>query len=401
MDVLKLESHALPLSYEVSTQLIALRQLLATFKLRRILLDGSHHKYVNAGLIGNYYPYSISFSHSSDQFRSLRIQATGTEIIGFHLCQMHVSISSYSLRIGAVGALIAIMFPILSRLATSWFIIVLTVPVIVLSFLVSFLAIHILLGHALDIRRGQFKSQAPDRPITKPLAFSTPAAWQAVIIRSQWSMQSPHSFPPLTPNYPMLSTAINDILIMIVRDFVLVWYKDLSPSPSFPTAVSSLLHDTVASLVERVSSLDLASLIAHRILPKITTHIEQFQTSEIALRGAGLERHLTESEELDLLLASRYAGQGGKLHPAVENLASVVTKQTEDAHLRGLVDKALNLVLPPNEAASKVVRIVAKEIIACAVLGSVMEMLADPYFWNKTIDELVSLNCHVCLSLVF
>jgi sorting nexin-25 len=147
----------------------------------------------------------------------------------------------------------------------------------------------------------------------------------------------------------------------------------------------------MGSLIGRVSTLDIPSLIVHRIIPKVTAHVERFRQSEVALRGAGLERHLTESEELDMLLAGRYAGPGGKLHPAVENLASAVTKQTEEAHIRRLVDSALPLILPPEVAASKAVRIVIREIVTCAVLGPIMDMLSDPDFWNKSIDKLVSL----------
>jgi sorting nexin-25 len=131
-------------------------------------------------------------------------------------------------------------------------------------------------------------------------------------------------------------------------------------------------------------------LIVKRILPKITAHIEQFRQSEVALRGAGLERRLTQSEELDLLLASRYGTKGGeKLHPAVDNLSTTFTKQTEEMHLRQLVEKALPFVLPEKEAKSKVLRVAIREIVACAVLYPAMEMLADPDFWNRAIDQVV------------
>ena len=92
---------------------------------------------------------------------------------------------------------------------------------------------------------------------------------------------------------------------MIVRDFILAWYKDISSSPSFPTAVSSTMHSSIDQVLSRANNIDLANLIVERIMPKITTHIEQFRQSEIALRGAALERKLTQSEELDILLAGK------------------------------------------------------------------------------------------------
>lgn len=288
----------------------------------------------------------------------------------------------------ATIGLVAVALPFLTQITASSLILLLISPLLVVLLGLSLLFIHVLLGYALDTMHPS--PPRPTRLSARPLAFSTPAAWQAVVTRSLWSTQSPQNLPPLTPSYPVLSSSLNEILIMIVRDFVLEWYKKLSSSPSFPTAVSATLHGTMDNLLDRVTTLDLPSFIVHRVLPKVTAHVEQFRESEIALRGAGLERHLTESEELDLLLAGRYAGPRGKLHPAVENLASAVTKQSEEAHLRGLIDRALPHVLPPEAAASKAVRIMVREIMTCAVLGPVMDLLADPDFWNRAIDQLAS-----------
>lgn len=119
----------------------------------------------------------------------------------------------------------------------------------------------------------------------------------------------------------------------------------------------------------------------------------------MALRGAGLERRLTQSEELDLLLASRYAGKGAaKLHPAIENLSTTFTRQNEELHLRRLVDRVLPYVLPEAEAGSQALKIVVRELIACTVLYPVMDMISDPDFWNRTIDQVVRTHCLVLLT---
>ncbi|OSX67093.1 hypothetical protein POSPLADRAFT_1030261 [Postia placenta MAD-698-R-SB12] len=285
----------------------------------------------------------------------------------------------------AVTAL-AIVVPTAVRIVSSPLTLILLLPVLAVVSALGFLALNIFLGYLLDVHRLPPHNALPSA--ARPLAFSTPAAWQAVLTRSQWSHKAPQSLPPLYRDSPVISAALNDILIMIVRDFVLVWYKDISSSPSFPTAVSSVLHSSMEQVLTRVMTLDISALIVKCIVPKVTAHIEQFRQSEVALRGAGLERRLTQSEELDLLLASRYAGRGGeKLHRAVDNLSSTFTKQTEENHLRGLVDRALPYILPEKEARSEAVKIVVREIVACSVLYPIMEMLADPDFWNRSIDS--------------
>jgi len=184
--------------------------------------------------------------------------------------------------------------------------------------------------------------------------------------------------------------ALNDLLNRVVRDFVWSWYSDISSSPSFPTAVSSLLHASLAQFLHRASSIDFAAFVVRRILPKVTSHIDQFRQSEIALRGTGLERKLTQSEELDILLASRYAGKGvSKLHPAIDNLSTTFTKQNEEMHLRRLMDRVLPFLLPDTDAKSIVLRITVREIAACTVLYPLLDMITDPDFWNQMIDQVV------------
>lgn len=284
-------------------------------------------------------------------------------------------------------AVLAISVPFLIRLASSPLLILLLSPFLLLLLPVTFLLLTLALGYVLDT---SFPRNVRSPSAAHPLAFSTPAAWQAVIIRSQWSHKPPQTLPPLYPESPMISAAINEILILIVRDYVLTWYRDISSSPSFPTAVSAMLHGALGRLLSRLSSADTSSIMVKRVLPTITAHVERFQESEIALRGAGLERRLTESEELDMLLASRYAGKGGRLHPAIDNLSSSFTKQAEENHLKSLLDRILPLILPANEARSKALCVVVREIAACSILYPLMDMITDPDFWNCTIHQLVS-----------
>ncbi|KZV88000.1 hypothetical protein EXIGLDRAFT_651692 [Exidia glandulosa HHB12029] len=283
----------------------------------------------------------------------------------------------------SVIAIIALLVPMGFKLSAVT--VLLLSPLILLGLVFAFIAANLALGYYADRARGFRNPPNPLAHAARPLAFSTPAAWQAVQTRSQWSASSV-VLPPLVPSYPRVSLALNGILSWIIRDFVWVWYRAISSHTAFPSTVERTIHTSLSALATRAEKLDLPALVVRRVLPLITAHIEHFRQSEVALRGTGLERHLTHSEELDLLLASRYAGRG-KLHPAVDNLASMVTKQGEDAHMRRLVDRALPLLVPQQELQSTAVRIVAREIVACAVFGPIVEMLSDPDFWNRIIDQ--------------
>lgn len=300
-----------------------------------------------------------------------------------------VNAALYTRSAVAIG-LIAVVYPILARIWRSPLVLLLCLPPLLGLCLIALLFSNVLIGLLLD--RSSLATTETKTFVARPLAFSTPAAWQAALTRSHWSFRSPHLLPPLLPELPGMSGALNDFMILIVRDFVLTWYTGISSSPSFPTAVSYTLHGTLSNLLTRVASLDIPDLIVYRILPRITAHVEQFRQSETALRGAGLERHLTQSDELDILLAGRYAANGGKLHPAISNLSTMSTRQSEEAHLRSLIGKALPLLMPPSEATSPAVLNATREIVACAVSAPAIDVLADSDFWNRLIDDMVSVS---------
>ncbi|KAH9081947.1 PhoX domain-containing protein [Lactarius deliciosus] len=254
-------------------------------------------------------------------------------------------------------AILAISVPFFVRLASSPLTILLLSPLLLLLLPIAFLISVLLLGYALDACLPP-QNFLPPRQLTR---------WHSPLLLPG----KPFSSDPNGPTSP--------------HKACLLWIYRLLLR--FPTAVSAVLHSALGSLLSRLSSADLSSIIVKRVLPKITAHVEQFQESEIALRGAGLERRLTESEELDMLLASRYAGRR-RLHPAVNNLSSSFTKQAEENHLKSLLDRVLPIIIPADESRSTALCVVIREIAACSVMYPLMDMLADPDFWNCTIDQL-------------
>ncbi|KAF5312330.1 hypothetical protein D9619_002599 [Psilocybe cf. subviscida] len=298
-----------------------------------------------------------------------------------------------STRVVVLVAVLAVLLPVLSRLISSPFTLLLISPLVLSILALIYLLLSIYIAWYLDTHRLHGQRNYLHHA-ARPFAFSTPAAWQAVLTRSQWSQNTPKTLPPLYPDSHEISDALNDIVTMVVRDFVSSWYEAISTSPAFPIAASSVLHTSLQQLNQRAAAIDVSALIVKRILPQVTAHIDRFRESEVALRGAGLERRLTQSEELDLLLASRYATKGVKIHAAVENLSTTFTRQTEEAHIRQLIDKALPYILPSKERNSKAFKIVAREIATCSVLFPIIEMITDPDYWNNTIDQVAGAAIH-------
>lgn len=115
------------------------------------------------------------------------------------------------------------------------------------------------------------------------------------------------------------------------------------------------------------------------------------------MRGASLERNLTQSDELDLLLAGQY--RGGRLHQAL-SAAAISTKPTEVEYLRGVVNRILPFVVEERELASSSLRVLVREIVAAAVLQPVIDLLADPDYWNQLVDTYVGAHTNTYIYYI-
>jgi sorting nexin-25 len=190
-------------------------------------------------------------------------------------------------------------------------------------------------------------------------------------------------------NEEEIEEAFNNLLKLIIRDFIQSWYMKITgqmTEQTFPLSVDKIIRCSAIKLKKRLENTDLLFIILNKIIPKVTSHISEFRTAETSLRGKSLERSVTQSDELDLLLASRY--RQGKLHSALTT-AAVTTKPTEIVYLRHMMDRVLPFIMDEKELNSGPVRVVIREIFSNSVLQPVLDMLADPDFWNQTIDAYV------------
>ncbi|KAA8908447.1 PXA domain-containing protein [Sphaerosporella brunnea] len=272
----------------------------------------------------------------------------------------------------------------LNTVATTW---LPSLRLIIWAFFAGcFLAVLLLAGAVLltSDNNNAHVSTTPLRQI-RPLGFTVSATWHQEVAASK--REDTFERKPLYPASQPISQALDGILSHVNRDFIASWYEKVSPDPSFSLQVENVIRHTVERIVERVQTLDVPEVLVGRIAPLLTAHLHDFSAAERAVRGRHLNNNLTESEELDLAIAKKY--RDGKLHTAA-SLGYSDMKQAQQDHLRKLADKILPLVLSEKEVGSKIVSIIAREIIACAVLFPTLVMLSDPDTWNRIIEALGS-----------
>jgi sorting nexin-25 len=244
------------------------------------------------------------------------------------------------------------------------------------------LAITAIAALILFTSRGAAYRQARRCPRPNGVAFLGSDAWKREVAALR--VRQTYEKTALYPESPKVSAALNEVLDYALRDFVNAWYSNISKNPVFPNEVDRAVRHALLAIKDRLTNLDLAETLTTRLVPILTAHFRDFYDAERSVRGKKLNRSVTESEELDLAIASKY--RDGKLHPAA-TLSFSDTKTTQQDYLRMTVFKILPKVLPESLLASRAVATIIKEIVACAVLFPVMQMLSDPDTWNQLMEN--------------
>jgi sorting nexin-25 len=218
----------------------------------------------------------------------------------------------------------------------------------------------------------------------RTVAFVTPETWAAETgaLTKRSLYQKERLYPPSTE----ISDNLDGLIDLILRDFVQSWYGKISPRPTFTNEVDRAIRAAMVEIRDRIFAVDMIEVVVSKMVPLITGHMKDFYEAERVVRGKRLTRSLTESEEVDLAIAAKY--RDGKLHSAA-SLASSNTKLVQQQYLRSIVTRLIPKVLPPTMTTSSAVLVLIKEIVACAVLFPVMQLLSDPDTWNQLMEAYV------------
>ncbi|RDW76230.1 putative intermediate filament protein (Mdm1) [Aspergillus mulundensis] len=244
----------------------------------------------------------------------------------------------------------------------------------------AFLSLAAILGLVLLTTRNLPFSKFTRRK-TLPVAFIARQHWknevQGYQKRAEYHVESlyPHSF--------IVSEGIDEILSFITRDFIASWHGSISASPAFPNEVDKVIRTAIGNIRDRLLAEDIVSLVVSRIFPILTTHLKEFDIAERSVRGRNLTRNVTESEELDLAISNKY--RDGHLHPAAV-LSLSDQKVVEQEYLRKITVGLLPQLFPANVLNSRIVSVLIREIISCAVLFPLVSVISDPDTWNQLME---------------
>ncbi|POS87896.1 hypothetical protein EPUL_000408, partial [Erysiphe pulchra] len=222
------------------------------------------------------------------------------------------------------------------------------------------------------------------RKIRRPkgVAFLAPTSWRREIValkaRQEYKKQL------LYTESKTISDVLNELLNLILRDFINSWYSGISKSPVFTNEVDKVIRAALVNLRDRLLVLDFAAILIARFVPILTAHFRDYYNAERAVRGKYLNRTVTESEELDLAIAAKY--NNGKLHPAV-CLSYSDTKLLQQNYLRSVIKDLLPQLLPESYLASRTASALINELVVCTIFTPTIHLIAEPDTWNQIMES--------------
>lgn len=169
--------------------------------------------------------------------------------------------------------------------------------------------------------------------------------------------------PPCPEAERQLEQEINRTIQMIIRDFVLSWYRSVSQEPAFEEEMEAAMKGLVQELRRRMSIMDCHAL-AQSVLTLCGCHLQSYIQAKEATAGKNgpvEPSHLWEA----------YC-RATAPHPAVHSPSAEVT------YTRGVVNLLLQGLVPKPHLETRTGRHVVVELITCNVILPLISRLSDP-----------------------
>lgn len=195
------------------------------------------------------------------------------------------------------------------------------------------------------------------------------------------------------PENFLINDTLNNIVSLLLRDFVQSWFYKISPNDSFISALRHEITYIIKMLHIRLAKVDFSDFLVHNIIPILNDHVDSFLAAQEITRNKKIINKSAKPVERptntndDSILASNY--KRGILHPGIKINSSSLEKEVK-SYLSSSLAKILPFLIEKNEIKSMPVFILIRELVSSCVLNPICAMLADPDFYNQIIVSSLS-----------
>ncbi|XP_052880490.1 uncharacterized protein LOC108467257 isoform X2 [Gossypium arboreum] len=181
-------------------------------------------------------------------------------------------------------------------------------------------------------------------------------------------------------NSPIVEDAIDHFTRHLISEWVTdLWYSRLTPDREGPEELVLIINGVLGELSDRMKNINLIDLLTRDLINLICTHLELFRVNK-----AKIEKQQSiplTIEHQDAAIRCVMAAEN-KLHPAL------FSTEAEHKVLQHLMGGFISFTFKPEDLQCSFFRYVARELLACAVMRPVLN-LVSPRFINERIESAI------------
>ncbi|XP_077979944.1 sorting nexin-14-like [Glandiceps talaboti] len=162
-----------------------------------------------------------------------------------------------------------------------------------------------------------------------------------------------------------VDVAISEILELVLKNFVYIWYNDLGQDEQFVTTLRHSLRYAVAVVLRRARKVDIPRLLIDKIFKAGLSHLDCFIKAK---KGADNRQDI---QQLTLDKLEQH------LHCAM------TSRKSELQYLRKMMEALLPHIFPRQVLECKSIAALVREVLAGSVVLQGMDVIADPDIINK------------------
>lgn len=202
--------------------------------------------------------------------------------------------------------------------------------------------------------------------------------------------QNARAQPFVYPESEVVEREISELLDLIITHFIKNWYSNISQRTLFPNSIEHILRHAIIMLKDNIARKDIVGSIVRRCIPIITEHLHEVARAEAQVRENAPSLNIDALEHNSISDQFARNCRGGRLHRAAQkpeghDASNPDKEESLQVYLRDVVEILLPNLLSSQDLSSKIVKVLLREILACAVLLPVFDIVSDPDFWNQLI----------------
>ncbi|KAG4211749.1 hypothetical protein ERO13_A02G086700v2 [Gossypium hirsutum] len=181
-------------------------------------------------------------------------------------------------------------------------------------------------------------------------------------------------------NSPIVEDAIDHFTRHLISEWVTdLWYSRLTPDREGPEELVLIINGVLGELSDRMKNINLIDLLTRDLINLICTHLELFRVNKAKIEK---QQSIPLTIEHQDAAIRRVMAAENKLHPAL------FSTEAEHKVLQHLMGGFISFTFKPEDLQCSFFRYVARELLACAVMRPVLN-LVSPRFINERIESAI------------